>query len=53
MNSTDIQRHGPTRALLVIEPLVLAGIVTVALNHSRYITRLAPTVEEVSSALVD
>lgn len=53
MTSRDQRLRGPARALLVIDQLVLADIVRLALSHGHYTTRIAQTVEEASTALVD
>jgi two-component system KDP operon response regulator KdpE len=51
MTSHDQRLRSPARALLVIEQPVLAGVVTLALNHGHYTTRTAQTVEEAAAAL--
>src|SRR5512132_1386397 len=45
--------RGAARVLLVIDQLVLADVVKLALNHGVYSTRVAQSVEEASTALVD
>ena len=52
MTSHDQRLRGPARALLVIDQLVLADVVKLALNHGHYSTRVAQTVEEASKVLV-
>ena len=49
--SKDARLRGPARALLVIDELVLAGIVKLALNHGHYDTRVAPTMSEASTVV--
>jgi DNA-binding response OmpR family regulator len=53
MFSQDPRYRGPARALLAIDQRVLADIVTLALSHGHYITRVADTAEQVSTALTD
>lgn len=53
MTSQDQRLRGPARALLVIDQSVLADIVKLALSHGQYNTRVAPTVDEASTALAD
>jgi DNA-binding response OmpR family regulator len=51
MTSHDQRLRSPARALLVIEQLVLAEVVKLALNHGHYSTRMVQTVEEAAAAL--
>jgi DNA-binding response OmpR family regulator len=51
MTSRDQRLRSPPRALLVIEQLVLAELVKLALNHGHYSIRMARTVEEAAAAL--
>src|SRR5580765_5788549 len=53
MTSQDQRFRGPARALLVIDQRVLADLVTLALSHGHYTTRVADTAEQVSTALAD
>jgi len=53
MISQDPRYRGPARALLVIDQRVLADIVTLALGHGHYITRVADTAAQVSTVLTD
>src|SRR5678816_195340 len=53
MRSGDHRLRGPARALLIIEQRVLADVVKLALTHAHYITRVAHSVEEASTAIVD
>jgi len=53
MTSHDPRLRGPARALLVIDQPVLADVVTLALNHGHYKTRVAALFEEAATALVD
>jgi len=53
MTYQDQRLRGPARALLVIDQLVLSDVVTLALHHGHYSTRVAPTVEQASTVLVD
>jgi len=53
MTSKDQRLRGPARALLVIEQIVLADVVTLALNHAYYHTRIARSLEQASSVLDD
>lgn len=53
MTSQDQRLRGPARALLVIDQLVLADVVRLALNHGHYITRVVQTFEEASASLSD
>ena len=53
MTSQDQRFRGPARALLVIDQRVLADVVNLALSHGHYITRVADTAEQVSTALTD
>jgi DNA-binding response OmpR family regulator len=53
MTSRDQRLRGPARALLVIDQLVLADVVKLALNHGHYTTRVTQTVEEAATALSD
>ena len=46
MTSQDPRLPGPTRALLVIDQLVLADVVRLALNHGHYTTIVARTVDD-------
>lgn len=43
--------HSPARALLVIDQLLLAGVVELALNHGTYTTRVAVSAPEAVDAL--
>jgi DNA-binding response OmpR family regulator len=52
MTSQDPRLRGPTRALLVIDQLVLADVVRLALNHRHYTTIVARTVDDAEAALV-
>jgi DNA-binding response OmpR family regulator len=45
--------RGPAKALLVIEEPVLAGIVTLALNHGQYESRLTASAQEASVMLAE
>lgn len=51
MTSHDQRLRSPARALLVIDQPVLAEVVKLALEHGRYSTRLAKTLEEAAAAL--
>lgn len=51
--SRDQRLRSPARALLVIDQRILADVVTLALNHGRYIIRVASTSTEISSAVAD
>lgn len=51
--SRDQRLRSPARALLVIEQRVLADIVSLALNHGRYIIRVASTDQEAALAVAD
>jgi two-component system KDP operon response regulator KdpE len=51
MTIEDQRLRGPTRALLVIEQVVLADIVKLALNHGQYITTVVRTAKETATAL--
>ena len=51
MTSHDQRLRSPARALLVIEQLVLAEVVKLALNHGSYSTRTVQTVAEAADAL--
>ena len=42
----DQRFRGQARALLVIDQRVLADVVTLALSHGHYITRVADTAEQ-------
>jgi DNA-binding response OmpR family regulator len=53
MTSHDSRVRGPARALLVIDQPVLAEVVSLALTHRNYITRVAPTLEDAGRALAD
>ncbi len=53
MTSQDQRLRGPARALLLIDQPVLADVVTLALSHGHYTTRVAQTEEEASLALAD
>jgi DNA-binding response OmpR family regulator len=52
MTSQDPRLRGPTGALLVIDQLVLADVVRLALNHDHYTTIVARTVDDAEAALV-
>ncbi len=51
--SRDQRLRSPARALLVIDQRVLAELVSLALNHGQYITRVASTGQEATSAVAD
>src|SRR4051812_34134148 len=52
--TSQLQRFlGPARALLVIDPRVLADVVNLALGQGHYTTRVAETADQVSTALAD
>lgn len=51
--SRDQRLRSPARALLVIDQRVLADGVSLALNHGRYIIRVASTGQEATSAVAD
>lgn len=51
--SRDLRLRSPARALLVIGQRVLAEVVSLALNHGHYITRVASTGQEATSAVAD
>ncbi len=53
MTSHDQRLRGPARALLVIDQFVLAEVVKLALDHGRYNTHVAATLEEAGRALAD
>jgi DNA-binding response OmpR family regulator len=53
MTSRDQRLRGPARTLLVIDQLVLADVVKLALSHGHYSTRVAQSFEEASTALSD
>src|SRR5688572_17653943 len=53
MTSRDQRLRGPARALLVIDQLVLADIVKLALNHGHYSARVAQSIEEATTVLGD
>ena len=53
MTSQGQRFSGPARALLVIEHRVLADVVTLALGHGHYTTRVARTEREATMALAD
>jgi hypothetical protein len=53
ITSQDQRLRGPARALLVIDQLVLADVVKLALNHGHYCTRGVKTVKEAAAALVN
>jgi len=53
MSSHDQRLCGAARALLVIDQVVLADVVKLALNHGSYHTQVARTVEAVAAALTD
>jgi len=53
VSSRDQQLRGPARALLVIDQRVLADIVTLALSHGHYNTRVAQSVDEATAMLAD
>jgi DNA-binding response OmpR family regulator len=52
MTPQDQAPRGPGRALLIIDELVLADVVKLALSHSQYDTRIARTVEDAAPALL-
>jgi DNA-binding response OmpR family regulator len=51
--SRDQRLRSPIRALLAFDQRGLADIVSLALNHGHYITRVASTYREASSAIAD
>jgi DNA-binding response OmpR family regulator len=51
--SRDQRLRSPARALLVIDQRVLADVVSLALNHGHYITRVASTAGEAPAAVAD
>ena len=51
MSSGNYRLRGPARALLVIDQIVLADVVKLALNHGHYSTRIAPSVEDATKEL--
>ncbi len=51
MTFPDPRRSGPARALLVIDQPPLAETVRHALNHGRYNTQVAPTIEDAERVL--
>lgn len=51
MTSHDHRLRTPARALLVIDQPVLAEVVKLALNHGRYTTRVAETMDVASTTL--
>jgi len=51
MTLKDRRLSGPARALLVIDQLVLADLVKLALSHGEYITSVARTSTEAATAL--
>jgi DNA-binding response OmpR family regulator len=53
MTSHEHRLRSPARALLVIEQPVLAELVKLALNHGRYTTRVAQTVEGATATLTE
>lgn len=53
MTSHDQRLRSPARALLVIEQPVLAEVVKLALNHGRYSTRVAQSVEGATATLTE
>jgi DNA-binding response OmpR family regulator len=53
MRSRDQRLRGPARALLVIDQLVLADVVKLALGHGQYATRQVLTVEEAAAAFAN
>lgn len=53
MRPQDQRLRGPARALLVIDQLVLADVVKLALGHGQYTTRLVRTVEEAAAAFAN
>jgi DNA-binding response OmpR family regulator len=53
MTSHDQRLRSPARALLVIDQPVLAEVVRLALNHGRYNTRVAQTVEGATTTLTE
>lgn len=53
MTSIDHGLRSPARALLVIDQIVLAEVVKLALAHGRYSTRVEQTVEGATTALAE
>jgi len=53
VTSQSQRLRGPARALLVIDQLVLADVVRLALGHARYTTRVAGSVDGAVAALAD
>jgi two-component system KDP operon response regulator KdpE len=53
LTSHDQRLRSPARALLVIDQPVLAEVVKLALNHGRYNTRVAQTVEGATATLTE
>jgi DNA-binding response OmpR family regulator len=53
MTSQDQRLRGPARALLVIDQIVLADVVKLALNHGHYSTRSTQTVDEAATVLAE
>ena len=52
MTPPDQGPRGPSRALLIIDEVVLADVVKLALSHSHYVTRIARTVEDAAPVLL-
>lgn len=53
MTSHDHRLRSPARALLVIDQPVLAEVVRLALNHGRYSTRVAQTIDGAVATLAE
>jgi len=53
MSSQTQRLHGPARALLVIDQLMLAEVVKLALGHGAYSTSVVRTAEDATTALAD
>ena len=53
MTSRDQRLRAPAHALLVIDQLVLADVVKLALSHSQYTTSVARTAEQAATGLAD
>ena len=53
MTSPDQRLRSPARALLVIDQLVLAEVVQLALGHGHYSTRIVHAYDEVATALLE
>jgi DNA-binding response OmpR family regulator len=53
MTTHDLRLRGPARALLVIPQRVLADMVSLALHHGQYDTRVAETHDDAAKALTE